>query len=586
MELTMKTKSLLASALLFALLLSVRAFAWGATAPTVTQTVTLNPGWNAVYLEVEPLAKSPAVVFKALPGGSSVWAWTGKDDSVQFIQDPSEAPVNSPKWLAIFTSAAESFLTNLYAITANSPYLIHVAGTSSRTITVEGRPTIRHKGWVPDSFNLTGFSFASTPPTFATFFAPSNSHKNQAIYRLNNTTGAWEMVNNPATTAMRSGEAFWIYCQSGSDYQGPFTVETAGADGLDFGEGVTLLKLTINNHSPDSDRSITVTQLPSPNPVALACRSYDATSGSMLTTPLASMGPVAVKKGGASSITLAVLRGNFSAEASSVLEFADGLGNRVRVPVTAVSNASTSYPGLWAGVATLNRVSQVSEITGTAPDFAAGEAKPTPAELNLNLILHQDSGGQVRLLKQVVMMYREATLNPDGTTAAPGRSVALTQDSLIPNFSGVTQRDGSKVGRRISAAGFDYSASANTDFNDTALKCQGTIPGTVTCNLLLDSSSAGTAPTNPFLHRYHPDHDNLAADYLTFKQEANRIQRDITIVFEATPRVNPDNPPPGWGVSLLGGTYTEHIKGLAKGPIKVEGDFTLTLVTDVNVLNQ
>jgi len=230
-------------------------------------------------------------------------------------------------------------------------------------------------------------------------------------------------------------------------------------------------------------------------------------------------------------------------------------------------------------------------MIGTAPDFVNGEAKPTPAELNLNLILHQERSGQVRLLKQVIVMRQDGTRNPDGTTRTNGRYAALTDDKLIPNFKGVTQRDGTDIGRRLSAIGFDYSPSTDpafgTDFDNTALKCEGNISATVTCRLILESSASFTHPTNPFLHRYHPDHDNLDdTNFTTFKQEVNRIVRDVTLVFDPTPKDNPSNPPAGWGVSVLGGTYTEHIRGLAKGPIKVQGNFTIKLVSDVDVLNQ
>lgn len=584
----MNTTRLFASTLFLVLLLFAQSMSWAAAVPTVTQSINLNPGWNAVYLEVAPLSNSPAVVFKDLPGGSSVWAWTGKDDSVQFIQDPGEARVSSPRWLAIFASSAESYLNNLHAISANSAYLIHLTGTSALTINVEGRPTIRHKGWVPDSFNLIGFGFAGSPPTFATFFAPSNSHRSQAIYRLNNTTGAWEIVNNPATTAMRSGEAFWIYCQSGSDYQGPLSVEADGADGPDFGVGITILALIINNFSA-ADKSVTLTQLGSANPVSLAYRSYDTTSGHILTLPLSGMAPLMVKAGGKSVVTLAVRRDGFSGEGASVLEFSDAQGDRVRVPVTATSNPVNGYPGLWSGVATLTKVSQLTDSSPAAP-FAPGEPKATPAALNLNLILHQDNSGQVRLLKQAIIMSRDRALNADGSVATKGRYVALTKDSLIANYSGVTQRDGAKVGRRLSAVGFDYSPSSDTtygtDFDGTALKCSGTISTTIECRPFLESSSSYTHPTNPFLHRYHPDHDNMASDFATFRQEVNRISRTITLAFDSVPKVNPTNPPPGWGVTLLGGTYSESISGLAKGPVRVQGDFTINLATDVGVLNQ
>jgi hypothetical protein len=142
----------------------------------------------------------------------------------------------------------------------------------------------------------------------------------------------------------------------------------------------------------------------------------------------------------------------------------------------------------------------------------------------------------------------------------------------------------------LSAIGIDYSPSTDatfgTDFDGTALKCNGSISTTITCRLVMESSADYTHPTNPFLHRYHPDHDNLASDFKTFKQEVNRIVRDITLVFDPVPFDSPTSPPPGWGVNRLGGTFSESISGLAKGPIKVEGNFTLTLAADVDVLNQ
>ncbi len=585
----MNKQKLCTPILLVALLLITQVAAWAAAAPvpTVTQTLNLNPGWNAVYVEVQPEVNAPATVFGSLPQGSTVWAWTGKDSPVQFIQDPNEAAVYKPKWLNISTAPAEAALDNLYAIKANTPYLVRVAGNAPVSVAIPGRPTVRHKSWVPDSFNLTGFSFSATPPTFATFFASSASHKNQAVYRLNGVTGAWEMVNS-ATAAMRSGEAFWVYCLSGSDYQGPLSVATGSADGLDFGIGITTLSLTISNSS-NVDRTVSVAQLSSGSAVALAYRDYDVTSGKILTTPLSGLPPVVVKAGGSSVVNLAVVRENSAGQAAAVLELSDAQGDLIRVPLTVTSNGSNSYAGLWSGVAALNKVSQLVD-SGSAPDFVSGEAKPTPAALNLNLILHQDKNGQVRLLKQVIAMYENGTSNPDGTPRTKGRYVALTQDELISKYSGVTQRDGAKVGRRLSAIGFDYSPSTDatygTDFGGTALKCSGSISTTIQCKPVLESSSSATHPTNPFLHKYHPDHDNLAGDYKTFSPEVNKIERDVILEFNSVPRDNPSNPPLGWGITVLGGTYTEQIRGLAKGPIRIQGNFTVNLASDVDLLNE
>ena len=71
----MKTTSWSCKSAALALLL------YGATAnanPTMDQPIELSPGWNAVYLEVEPEDKAPAVVFATLPAGltlESAWTW-------------------------------------------------------------------------------------------------------------------------------------------------------------------------------------------------------------------------------------------------------------------------------------------------------------------------------------------------------------------------------------------------------------------------------------------------------------------------------------------------------------------------------
>ncbi len=91
---------------------------------------------------------------------------------------------------------------------------------------------------------------------------------------------------------------------------------------------------------------------------------------------------------------------------------------------------------------------------------------------------------------------------------------------------------------------------------------------------------AALAPTNPFLHRLHPDHP-----------EGFPIRREIRITVaetesgEAFDRV-------GYGVSRLSGTYEEEIFGLHKPlgndediGLKTRGDFTLNRLSLVDSLN-
>jgi hypothetical protein len=98
---------------------------------------------------------------------------------------------------------------------------------------------------------------------------------------------------------------------------------------------------------------------------------------------------------------------------------------------------------------------------------------------------------------------------------------------------------------------------------------------------------------NPFLHTYHPDHDNLNATFdgvLPQGSESYRIERAITLLVQ---------PPAADFASLvaaastLTGQYQETVtlKGLARGggnndtrQFQVRGSFTLNRVSEIPIL--
>ena len=117
----------------------------------------------------------------------------------------------------------DAFLSTLHAIHGQRGYLIH----ASRAFTwrVTGAVVPEEIQWTPNAFNLVGFTVAAgAPPTFAQFFAGSPAHQHNRIYRLED--GNWRRVSDPSGEAMREGEAFWIYCDGASSYQGPLRVQT------------------------------------------------------------------------------------------------------------------------------------------------------------------------------------------------------------------------------------------------------------------------------------------------------------------------------------------------------------------------
>lgn len=230
----------------------------------------------------------------------------------------------------------------------------------------------------------------------------------------------------------------------------------------------------------------------------------------------------------------------------------------------ATSPALAAETGLWVGQVDIDQVTNIS---------TPASAKKTGAPMSFKVILHQGSDGTVKLLKSVVVMWQDGTTNADGSINVPGHYALVSDPARIPDFKGVALRDNQTVGRRIS--------TVNYDFTGTELACGGSIAesGSVTCTLTVGAD----LPTNPFLHRYHPQHDNLNSTYsgAATTSEVLAVSRALTLTFTA-----PTPKPPAWGSALLGGSYAETLTGLNNTPLEVAGTFTLSRVSKTGVLNK
>jgi hypothetical protein len=230
--------------------------------------------------------------------------------------------------------------------------------------------------------------------------------------------------------------------------------------------------------------------------------------------------------------------------------------------------------GLWVGDISLNAVNEVNAATNVAAP------KPTKSEFRLRLLVHVDTNGVSRLLKEVIQMYQPPvyTTNAGGYRVAttPPQEVLVTEDARLTDFEGGLTRDGEPVGRRLSSAAFDFDGHGTN-----ALALSGAFGGT---NVLAGTITlAANFPTNPFRHKYHPDHDNLDATFRNARAEAYPVVRQFALQFAA-------NAPPGvaaldYGYNVAGGTYTETISGLHKTNLVVQGDFLLHRVSTASVLN-
>ena len=230
-----------------------------------TQRIPLRPGWNAVFLRVQPELNQPEEVFADLPI-KSVWAWNRRLSTVRFIDDVSRLVPKQPGWLSYFPSNdPRSSVTNLFAIHGCRAYLIELGGTEPIDWEVAGKVVAKSTKWIPDAINVIGMPVDTvSPPTFADFFASSPAHVDQPIYRLDS-SGRWKRVTNPTRQALQAGTAYAVACKGASKYTGPISVQVEQANGIHYGSVLTRQALRIHNHS-DQQREVTVKPLMSHDP--------------------------------------------------------------------------------------------------------------------------------------------------------------------------------------------------------------------------------------------------------------------------------------------------------------------------------
>ena len=592
-------------------------FSCATRAQVAQQQVTLHPGWNAVWFEVAPANSDPATVFAGLPIAS---AWTPGPDATkgQFIQNQTESALQTAEWLGwLPASRPESAFNNLHALFGNQAYLIKLDGGTNAVLNLSGRPSLRQPKWIPDGYTLRGLPVSPmSPPTFAGFFQYSAAHFDatsgqlQPMYRLSN-TGTWTQVlpGDP----LKSGEALWIYTQGASTYGAPLSPSLTAGDGLVYGQNADQISLQLQNLRPGSvnfglkDRS-------APAPTLLSYASFNPTNGTQW-LPLTGNYSAALSGNAIQTLRIAVLRASIAGtNYSTVLELSDGLGTRWLVPVsadlpagpapglaTSPTDEAKSHAGLWVGNITINAVSEAHSGTLVTNGYVLGtDASGAPTsqprsvsrinistnltasggDFNLRVILHIDTNGTARLLKEVIQMYQPGpqTNNAAGfaSQSAPGRYVLLTDDSLLPLYDGAAIHDNTAVGRRLSSASFDFPLQNGNNYVELAgiFATGNSVAGVI--------SLSPDLPTNPFKHKYHPDHDNLNATRDGTLIEAYEVTRAIQ--FDLMPA--PANARPGYGYDELSGNYHETLLGLHRSAISVGGVFRLARVSTTPVLNQ
>jgi hypothetical protein len=152
------------------------------------------------------------------------------------------------------------------------------------------------------------------------------------IYRLDETSH-WRPVERLSAAQVQPGVAYWVFCQGGSDYQGPLGLR--GIQGkLDYGDVVQTLDLRFVNQT--SNPLKVVFRVESANNLPVVEDRILLNLGERVVIPLE--GPTeldALESGETRSLRLALDRAAMKGKTgSAVLVVSDDIGSLIRIPMT------------------------------------------------------------------------------------------------------------------------------------------------------------------------------------------------------------------------------------------------------------
>ena len=206
-----------------------------------TQVIEIQKGWNAVFLEVDPIKFEPSELLSGTP--IEIMATLHlRHNTSQYSTNPDANLLQKQGWTVWYGDSREdSFLTDLSLVSGGKAYLIK--SKESFVWNIEGEVSMWSKfKWKTNAFNFVGFSVKKNQgPTFDQFFKPSAAHNDSDIYRLKD--GKWILIEQKAVETLRSGEAFWIFCKGRSNYSGPVNVDAGLFSSLTVGGSVGELKI-------------------------------------------------------------------------------------------------------------------------------------------------------------------------------------------------------------------------------------------------------------------------------------------------------------------------------------------------------
>jgi hypothetical protein len=281
--------------------------------------------------------------------------------------------------------------------------------------------------------------------------------------------------------------------------------------------------------------------------VPLTRRVLETTTGTYSETAITGAFAVTVPASGRLDLQFGIdrtqLTGTPDALYASFLRITDSANmSNVLLPTSA---QPSSPAGLWTGKA---EVSTVTSTVAGSPGATTNRAFP------LRVNIHVDASGVARLLSQAYIGTLDTSGHPVGICTRESALLADKKADALRLVSSQMPLDRALSGSGAFTVGSALSFTVTIPFDD---------------------------PTNPFVHTYHPDHDNRDARLAALPAgvESYNLTRRITFTFTAAP---PDGSTiTGWGTTIYGGTYAETIEGLHKTPLTVGGTFVLRRISEI-----
>lgn len=527
----------------------------------VSQTISIQKGWNALYINVIP-NRSADELFADWPVESVSFFRTLSAHERAKVQAGEVLPL--PRYFVWHRDAPEA--STLASLPGDS-VLVFKASASLPNQVITGTPAGRRMEWESgnDSTNYFGIQVeAGKRVSISDYLNGLSEDGTVSVYSISGTEAAPTLTKRSWSSNLKTGDVLVVQGVKTDDWTGIFSAEPH--DGIFFGETKTSAAYMLTN---DSTKEQTVTLAfngtTGDNAPSFSLKQRTVTAG----TPAAWQeftGPITKTLAAGESWTVALgldrrqFEGNPSGELRcGVLTATAGSPTYHQVQIPVYVNAHTiqsayteeRWPnGLWLLEAQMDTVTRIVSADGSVEQDV-----PTASVMPVRLLMYVDGQQQMTLLQRVAL----AVLGDEG----------IKQSQILYG-------PGAK------------SPGTETDFIRLSTPLMPVdVPSAPVSGTFLHSGTAAftvgaKSPSNPWRHAYHPEHDGLdwdfeteAPDGDTFNHYLGRVKPELWSVTNQLEIVW-DTGTESWDpVESYTGRLTWTITGLRhEAPITVSGPFT------------